>query len=59
MITYMIKYCEDRITTNHYLQLKEEDKGWSYKAASLCAWEYTFFPGSSSIIGTFLSSLWF
>ncbi len=51
---HMIKYCE--VNNKSLLAVKGRRQGWSYKAASLCAWEYTFFPGSSSIIGTFLSS---
>lgn len=51
---HMIEYCE--INQKCLIALKGRRQGWSYKAAAICAWEFTFFPGSSSIIGTFLSS---
>lgn len=53
---HMIAYCEDNLHKKSLLAVKGRRQGWSYKAACLAAWEYTFFPGSSSIIGTFLSS---
>lgn len=51
---HMIKYCED--FNKCLLAVKGRRQGWSYKAASLCSWEFTFFRSSSSLIGTFLSS---
>ena len=51
---HMIKYCEDN--EKCLLAVKGRRQGWSYKAASICSWEFLFFPGSSSLIGTFLSS---
>lgn len=51
---HMIEYCEKN--QKCLIALKGRRQGWSYKAAAICAWEFTFFPGSSSIIGTFLSS---
>lgn len=51
---HMIKYCEDN--EKSLLAVKGRRQGWSYKAAAVCAWEFTFFPSSSSIIGAFLSS---
>lgn len=51
---HMVEYCEKN--QKCLIALKGRRQGWSYKAAAICAWEFTFFPGSSSIIGTFLSS---
>ncbi len=51
---HMIKYCE--VHQKCLIALKGRRQGWSYKAAAICAWEFTFFKGSNSIIGTFLSS---
>lgn len=51
---HMIEYCEKH--QKCLVALKGRRQGWSYKAAAICAWEFSFFPGSSSIIGTFLSS---
>ena len=51
---HMIEYCEKN--QKCLLAVKGRRQGWSYKAASVCAWEFTFFPSSSSIIGAFLSS---
>lgn len=51
---HMVEYCEKN--QKSLVALKGRRQGWSYKAAAICAWEFTFFPGSSSIIGTFLSS---
>jgi hypothetical protein len=51
---HMISYCE--IHQKCLIALKGRRQGWSYKAAAICAWEFTFFKGSNSIIGTFLSS---
>ena len=51
---HMIEYCEKN--QKCLIALKGRRQGWSYKAAAICAWEFTFFPGSNSIIGTFLSS---
>lgn len=51
---WMIKYCEEH--GKSLLAVKGRRQGWSYKAAALCSWEFVFFPGSSSIIGAFLSS---
>lgn len=51
---HMIKYCEDK--KKCLLAVKGRRQGWSYKAAAIAAWEYTFFPGSSAIIASFLSS---
>lgn len=51
---HMIEYCEKN--QKCLVALKGRRQGWSYKAAAICAWEFSFFPGSSSIIGTFLSS---
>lgn len=51
---HMIEYCEKN--QKCLIALKGRRQGWSYKAAAICAWEFSFFPGSSSIIGTFLSS---
>lgn len=51
---HMIEYCEKN--QKCLLAVKGRRQGWSYKAAAVCAWEFTFFPSSSSIIGAFLSS---
>lgn len=51
---HMIEHCEKN--QRCLVALKGRRQGWSYKAAAICAWEFSFFPGSSSIIGTFLSS---
>jgi hypothetical protein len=51
---HMIEYCEKN--QKCLLAVKGRRQGWSYKAAAICAWEFTFFPSSSSIIGAFLSS---
>jgi hypothetical protein len=51
---HMIEYCEKN--QKCLVALKGRRQGWSYKAAAICAWEFSFFPGSNSIIGTFLSS---
>jgi hypothetical protein len=51
---HMIEYCERN--QKCLVALKGRRQGWSYKAAAICAWEFSFFPSSSSIIGTFLSS---
>jgi len=51
---HMIEYCEKN--EKCLLAVKGRRQGWSYKAAAICAWEFTFFPSSSSIIGAFLSS---
>lgn len=51
---HMIEYCEKN--EKCLTAVKGRRQGWSYKAAAICAWEFTFFPSSSSIIGAFLSS---
>lgn len=51
---HMIDYCEKH--QKCLVALKGRRQGWSYKAAAICAWEFSFFKGSNSIIGTFLSS---
>lgn len=51
---HMIEYCEKN--QKCLVALKGRRQGWSYKAACICAWEFSFFPSSNSIIGTFLSS---
>lgn len=51
---HMVEYCEKN--QKCLVALKGRRQGWSYKAAAICAWEFSFFPGSNSIIGTFLSS---
>lgn len=51
---HMIEYCE--INEMCLIAVKGRRQGWSYKAAAICAHEFSFFPGSSSIIGTFFSS---
>lgn len=51
---HMIEYCEKN--QKCLLAVKGRRQGWSYKAAAICAWEFTFFPKSNSIIGAFLSS---
>lgn len=51
---HMIEYCEKN--QKCLVALKGRRQGWSYKAAAICAWEFSFFPSSNSIIGTFLSS---
>lgn len=51
---HMIEYCEKH--QKCLVALKGRRQGWSYKAAAIAAWEFSFFPGSTSIIGTFLSS---
>lgn len=51
---HMIEYCEKN--QKSLLAVKGRRQGWSYKAAAICAWEFTFFPKSNSIIGAFLSS---
>lgn len=51
---HMIEYCENN--QKSLLAVKGRRQGWSYKAAALCAWEFTFFPSSNSIIGAFLKS---
>jgi len=51
---HMVEYCEKN--QKSLVALKGRRQGWSYKAAAICAWEFTFFKGSNSIIGTFLSS---
>ncbi len=53
---HMIAYCENPMNQKCLVALKGRRQGWSYKAAAICAWEFSFFPSSSSIIGTFLSS---
>ena len=50
----MIEYCEKN--EKSIIAVKGRRQGWSYKAAAVCAHEFTFYPGSASIIGTFLSS---
>lgn len=51
---HMLEYCE--INQKCFIAVKGRRQGWSYKAAGVCAHEYTFYPTSSSIIGTFFSS---
>jgi len=51
---HMIEYCEKN--QKCLTAVKGRRQGWSYKAAALCSWEFTFFPSSSSLIGAFLSS---
>ncbi len=53
---HMIRYCENPLNQKCLCALKGRRQGWSYKAAAICAWEFSFFPSSNSIIGTFLSS---
>lgn len=53
---HMVSYCEDTKNQKCMLILKGRRQGYSYKAAAICAWEFTFFPSSNSIIGAFLSS---
>ena len=51
---HMISYCEEN--EKSLLAVKGRRQGWSYKAAAIAAWEFTFYPKSESIIGAFLSS---
>jgi len=51
---HMIEFCEKN--QKCLLAVKGRRQGWSYKAAAICSWEFTFFPKSNSIIGAFLSS---
>ena len=51
---HMIEFCEKN--EKCLTAVKGRRQGWSYKAAAICAWEFTFFPSSSSIIGAFFSS---
>ena len=51
---HMIAFCEKH--EKCLVAVKGRRQGWSYKAAAICAWEFTFFPSSSSIIGAFFSS---
>ena len=51
---HMIEYCE--LNEKSLVAVKGRRQGWSYKAAAICSREFLFYPSSSSIIGTFLSS---
>ena len=51
---HMIEYCE--LNEKSIVAVKGRRQGWSYKAAAICAHEYSFYRNSSSIIGTFFSS---